>query len=371
MEATTRKTTFADHFTVADAQALLGYGQKEDGRGGGLILAHMATALSLFMPALRTEGRLHPIPGCGGHELHFADAWNRIAAGGTDPGDFLAVSEEIGVRIAMEGIVLRDGNITPSAEAAHAAICDYADRGRFSASAGSSAITDQSVYIRFEDWTGVGTAHKKGHSEPLRDAQPIGHQSGEITFPTGRLLVSDWFRCRGFNEAIGDHEGASLNSDRGRVQSTLHKLSRGLASFHLGNTCPGIYLRDGALLIGENRAMAEHDWDSDAEEPEEREIDGHKGQVCTDLWAASIIDQKTLMDLLEQELGSAEAAFDAYAEYRKSTYDQITEIQVEPGTYEVHFGPNHEEFARTFRHDAVPALAEIAAYGAIVPKTGK
>ena len=368
MDATTRKTRFADHFTVADAGALIGCETMGDREGTALMESLMAKALRDFLIALQAEGALPEIPGTKGHDLRFAEAWNRIArAQGTDE-DFDEVAGEMGIRMALQGTMPGDKSVA-TAETAHAAICAFADRGRDYVRAGDSAVTGETVYVNVADWMPTAKAYANRISRPLTDAEPIGHQIGEITLPTGNLLISDWFRCDGFGEALEEGEpDISLNCDAGIVASTLHKLTKGVASFHIGNSSPSIFLRDGALIIGQDRAFEEHDWDANPDGIDPRALEGRAGEVCTDYWGATIVDQKTLMDLLEAQLGSAEAAFDAYAEYRRTTFDRITEAKVEPGTYEVHFGPRYADFAKAFRHASVPALDEIAAYGVLIPK---
>lgn len=370
-----KKARFADHFTIAMATELLDLEKAaaDEKRKSDQMAAIMDAAMRTFLGALLVEGRLLPIPGVKGHRLRFPEEWNRVATGQGTEADWASVCSAFGFQTGLTGVFTTKGGTFPTVEEAHAKICAQADSGTYySVDGGQSRVTDQTVYLRFKDWIPTAAAYgAKGTRIALEDAPVIGPQTGRITLPTGRLLVSDWIRVNGFNEAVGEPEdGPSINSEAGIVAMTLHVLSKGVASFHVGNSSPRVYLRDGGLVIGRQRALQEHDWRSDDEEPEEIEIQGEAGYVITDLWNATIVDVGTLIGLLEGRLGSRKAAKAAYAAYRRKNNDHIVEVEVEPGTYEVHFGPSHREFAKAFRDERLPCLSEIAAYGALIPVAG-
>lgn len=50
--------------------------------------------------------------------------------------------------------------------------------------------------------------------------------------------------------------------------------------------------------------------------------------------------------------------------------DGATAFEVEPGPYDVHFGPRTRAFAKAFRHPRLPILETVSAYAAIIPADG-
>jgi hypothetical protein len=146
-------------------------------------------------------------------------------------------------------------------------------------------------------------------AEDYEARKPLRHVP--VKFPSGTILMADWFRIPGFNEGVRggieeDYSGPSINSDLGvdlRTQDHFERL--GLMRVHATNSYPAV-CRD-ADMIRVGRYDEDHDylWKEDPDDPmnmimrQDRvaEVDTI-GRVCCDLWDINFADREVLADIL-------------------------------------------------------------------------
>lgn len=97
----------------------------------------------------------------------------------------------------------------------------------------------------------------------------------------GKIVAADWL-----GNILKDKENpTTLNSFKGRVESTLNAESQGFLHFYVGNTCPRIYkLQNGDFLVASFWAM--HDDDEVLKSEYEGAVE--VAYICTDMWWVTI-----------------------------------------------------------------------------------
>ena len=154
----------------------------------------------------------------------------------------------------------------------------------------------------------------------------------DVDFPSGQLLVADWFRIDEFTQATEEWEGVegfvSLNSEAGQLWRT-HRLAE------MGIVCVGTHfspalLQEGGVL----QAVVLSEEGENLRRP--------VGSVSTRLWAVTVVDRQTLQEILEKRLSPEEAS--AAIEKMMVTED-ITKISVKPGRHHLYFGSTPKHFA--------------------------
>lgn len=161
-------------------------------------------------------------------------------------------------------------------------------------------------------------------------------KSIDFEFKTGKLLINDWFRVKtnAFNEAVKhlDVKG-SINFSNIREEQIKKYAQENMISVNIGNTCPSVYLKNGHLLIGQG--------------PELKKGKTYKGNVCTDLWNATIIDEEEFCHKLKNYgLNDSDIA-EALREV-KDTWTTV-QFKVEPGQYRLHYCADYEKFNQLYR----------------------
>lgn len=181
----------------------------------------------------------------------------------------------------------------------------------------------------------------------------LKHWTDKVTFPSGKVYASDWFRILNFTKIIDNEEDKyklSLNSRLGCFKiSRLYAKLFNFAKFQVGNTCPAIFASDKQIVFGH-----------EVEDDNGRTITKNnlslkeKGYICTDLWAACFIDHDVLVDLLIQ--GNPELSRDeiesAVVKWAKKSGDHIVELEIEPGEYVMRYDGTSEEFGENFERSS-------------------
>lgn len=159
-----------------------------------------------------------------------------------------------------------------------------------------------------------------------------------IEFKTGNLIIRDWFNREGsdsFSDAVIDFETMHFDSTnmKERVSIVSQYANKGLVSVNVGNTNPSVYLVKGNLYIGEG--------------PEIKKGLVFKGNIDTDMFAGSVIDESTFVDLLIQSGMKKQKALKELDLIKKE--DNTILVKVKPGKYKLSFCGEHKDFNKKYR----------------------
>lgn len=153
-----------------------------------------------------------------------------------------------------------------------------------------------------------------------------------VDFPSGQLLVADWFRIDEFTQATEEWEGVqgfvSLNSEAGQLWRTRRLAERGIVC--VGTHFSPAILQEGGVV----QAVVLSEEGENLRSP--------VGSVSTGLWAVTVVDRQTLQEILERRLSSMEAS--ASIEKMMATQD-ITQVSVKPGRHHLYFSSTPQHFA--------------------------
>lgn len=174
---------------------------------------------------------------------------------------------------------------------------------------------------------------------PPKKCLPKESVQVEIDFPTGEVLVCDWFRIQEFNEIVKDEnqyeDYASINHAAGRIYTTKRYAQLfNLVCVSVGNSSPNIFLdtTTGSLTVGEER-------------DEDLRLDSRfkdVAQVCTDFWGVSLIDKAELVRVLSQKY--PDRAQQLVDDYIRAPHNNMQIIHITPGTYTLDFHGNYHQF---------------------------
>jgi hypothetical protein len=305
-------------------------------------------ALASFLSALRDEGRLAPFSGADGYSTRFIGVWNEAAAGDVAGlASCFANHRRFFESYYGAGLEIEAG---AEAEAAFragydklVAVFDKGDFRWFENEAERCTVSDTRVSYAIKGWAAMGglVDTKTGALGPLPAIERPRIEELSVDFPTGELLIADWFRIDEFTAAVKERDGKSICSAAGRGELTRKYAEKhGFLSVYVGNTSPAVIARDGALVVG---------WESEDEPCEGEEL----GRVCTDLWWVTIIERARLVDIVAGTVGKEEAeriVEDYLAEHGR----HIIRAEVAPGTHHLYFHPETEDFDAAFRSDDCP-----------------
>ncbi len=349
---------FADAWTVSHAQEYLRVRgqlnqwrdrQWKDGtsvsRPKGLLEADEALrdALVGHLLFLREQGQIRPMAFADQVRDPWVTSWQALAAAALPEGGMVvpwmnALVAPLAAALRLEMRLGVDPNTSlDPIEAAHRAAVGFVEAGD---------IEDYQTRLQDCQRTGKNLGVVWRHWQPtlgLRDAPTFdfvplsegllpdtsGIQHVTVTFPSGQLLVADWFRHPAFNTAVKRPEHISLNHEAGRLEHTQWLARLGVVS--VGTHFSPEIFQDGDLL----QAMIL------SEEGEASRGASSLGTVTTDLLAVSVVDRQTLEALLAQSLPAAEtrAAVEAMVENQG-----LHEVTVTPGTYHLYFSTLPEYF---------------------------
>jgi hypothetical protein len=131
-----------------------------------------------------------------------------------------------------------------------------------------------------------------------------------LNVPSGRIVMANDLR-----ELTQINDNFNVNKTCGQVGLTKAYAEDGMVHIFVGNTCPGVYEKDGKIEVG-----LDNSWQDDEEDLSAEQVGKDLGSICTDLWWYSAMDG----DLFEARC--AEQGIDP-----KSLIE--VEVNVEPGVY--------------------------------------
>ncbi|KWA84248.1 hypothetical protein WL29_23085 [Burkholderia ubonensis] len=312
--------------------------------------------LVAFFKALKAEGRMLPIPNSDGYACRMWNTWNDAArlTSETPQAESDEKLEELarmfahnltfGIVYPYEKVLKKEGAEAAAAvdkRAAFDKIVNEFNLGTYETwvfSHENCWNTDLPLTLSFENWVPQGNYIERGKgSVPIQPLAPAQLQETVVEFKTGNLLVADWFRIEQFTTPTRREKTFSLNSRKGREEQTRYLAEQfGVVCVSVSNTSPSVFVEGNQVLVGNY-------YDDDGPFPDRFTW---LGNVCTDLWAVTLVEYETLVDVVARTLpDTAKQVVDDYlAEQPRGTYG-LLQLQLEPGTYYLyHFG-DHEQFA--------------------------
>ncbi len=201
-------------------------------------------------------------------------------------------------------------------------------------------MTGERFRVAFEGWNPTFlTRRPDGELEPMRPFETTPVREFEVAFETGELLAKDWFGIPEFERAVDGGRSGEVGTRLGREAMSERYASMGFVSVHVGNTSPRAYLRDGALVLGN-------------EDPDGPGADS-LGYVCTDYWGVTLIDRARLVAIVAGQLVAedveedADAAAEAIVEAYLASHD-VLRLDVEPGRHWLYMSGETDGFADAF-----------------------
>lgn len=339
--------------------------------------------------ALRAEGRLAPTGGIRGRDVSYATAWNDFVA--NRKGDYRTkwLFSAIGNMLVHFFVRMDDqrhsrkknmplgSHQPPSAEQAEAAwraICDAMDVG----TSGGKFIgwgiecqdqkTGDRCELRFENWTAVLMRSNENYDMvPALDVGPIPLVAASFDVPTGDLLLTDYLRVEGMNEALdfGDEEYEGrfdLSSSEGRTNRSIeHAKRHDMGYAQTTNTSVVVWRNPGtgALAVVQKWFGREED-----------EVDGvspvpdweRVGDFSCDMWRVTAVDAQIARGLTKDGALDAHLALrgtptpktkdlpvaEANALHHEHCYaNNVVRLAVEPGRWTIHCGDDfHKRMPR-------------------------
>ena len=312
--------------------------------------------LVAFFKALKAEGRVVPIPNSNGYVCRMWDTWNNAArlTPETPPAESDEKLDELAEMFAhnltfnivhpYEKILKKEGADAAAAfdrRAEFDKIVGQFNQGTYATwvfSHENCLITDLPLTLSFENWVPQGSYIERGKgSVPIQPMEPAQLQETMVELKTGNLLVQDWFRIEQFTTPTRREKSFSLNSRKGREEQTRYLAEQfGVVSVSVSDSSPSLFVEGNQLLVGQY-------YEDEGPFPDRfTEV----GNVCTDLWAVTLVEYETLVDVVARTLpDTAKQVVDDYlAKQPRGSYG-LLQLQLEPGTYYLyHFG-DHEQFA--------------------------
>jgi hypothetical protein len=170
-------------------------------------------------------------------------------------------------------------------------------------------------------------------------------QETVVVLRTGNLLVNDWFRIPGFTEEVAE-ERFPVNARKGREDQARYYAEKfGVISVSVGNSCPGVFQDGNTVVVGY------HDEDASSVPANSTSV----GNVCTDLWAVTILEYETLVEIVTRKRSdTGQKEVDDYLSSLGTGSYGLLKLKVEPGTYYLyHFG-DHARFAEMAKTAGIP-----------------
>lgn len=156
----------------------------------------------------------------------------------------------------------------------------------------------------------------------------VGYREFEIDLPTGELLCCDFPRVGLFNTLI-DYRG-SLSTRHGQIARTNAFAAKGVIHIMADNCSVYAFSPESNQnRVVFNRGNGDrYEYDTDSANPSYRDS---RAYICCDMWTVSVVDRKTLHDLLEPRHG------DRTSRLISDWIDDhvVDTIHVSPGKYKV------------------------------------
>lgn len=320
-----------------------------DDKPGDRLFEEIDKGCGAFLEAKIASGTLAPVMDDHVHRTPFASAMRALVE--NDESDIprsyslARVKEKLcqGINLALHlaACPKREG-VGPTPTDSFETVCRWVDAGdfprHFIGSADTCAETGLHLWLVCEKWRFRYAVlnGKKFVPAPTDGLQTVRRETFRVE--SGRMLASDWFRIPEFTEAleIEDRfsEENSLNSTRGRINTTLRHLDKKVVHVECGNSCPVLFRQDTAVIV--------------AREGEEGpEAPPSLGRVCCDLWWTTILEEKTLVDIVSETTGDRAKAEEIVAGYLE-TADNIVRFDMEPGDWILSFHGSPWRFEKEY-----------------------
>lgn len=305
-----------------------------------------------FFKQLKAEGLVKPIPNSEGYRCRLWASWNGLANKDSEQAGpelyYLAefASNNIVSKIVYpyEMALKKNAAMGFDKSANYENIIDWFNKGDFGLAEMFSRETCWETYmslsLEFNNWSPVGFCRIGWEFQPIPKLQPATVVETVLTLKTGNLLVNDWFRIPEFAKVVKGDKHFALNSRLGMEEQTNHYAEQfNFISVGVGNSCAGVCQRGDQIVVGYH--------DEDDGMPDGLIMHGH---VCTDLWAATLIEYENLVEIVSRELpDTAKSVVDDYLAEQSTGNYGVMSMTVTPGTYYLyHFG-SHEKFAEMAR----------------------
>lgn len=353
--------SFAELFSFADMQAIRVASKarrdiKEDSPEKTTAIHHyfdvckekMGKPLGAYLKEKHQLGLMQPVSNSSGYDSRFAKTWNEIANNTQKYQENPDTYWDSLLNYYMRRTVLNlAGDLCPFTETPewpeerlYQEVVSTVDKGDLewfmTDISEQCGRTDMILSHQFNNWVPElwyfdQALNKHLKAEPRDAGNHILHTS--VTFPTGHLLVADWFRFDEFNTLVKPDDHPSLNSQAGIEARVRHYAENfDFISVFVGNTCPTVFTSNTQLVVG--HAFENVDAMQYAPGP----------RVCTDMWWTTIIDKQTLIAHLTQATGEdATSMVETYLEN-----NDVGEIHVQPGTYHLYFDNDDTTFNEKF-----------------------
>lgn len=308
-------------------------------------------AVKRYLLKMKDAGKFLPVINSDEVSTKFINAWNRIAK--NEPTDIKDdsinyVSNRLG-KLIYSSVY----SITKVDTENYSSLCKYITEGNFQwyevDIADECRKTGKDLLLQFEGWNCM---HGRYENEKFEVSQKIEKRPSiayaSVSFKTGNLLIADWFRIEEFTNVVDESKNLeSVNSELGReVQTQRYANEFNFISVSVGNSCPTIFENQGKLIFGYVDEESERYISSKNKAKSSfKEI----GSVCTDLWAATIIEEENLIDIVATKVGRDDAKL-LVTEYL--TKNDVERVKVDPGEYHIYFHGNSHGFHESFATDS-------------------
>lgn len=317
--------------------------QKKNGEWVESVRKKAEEHIKKVLPQL-DKTKLSPIKTYG-HELPFIDNWNSFLKGtlkSYDYAHFVHDWENHFTHLAIMSSCM--GKQDPT-------VMDKVIRGRLDISFKNCQVTGDHLVITLDEnlnFKVIKSVMEKSLNSEGKEVMRFREMSlGEATFKntikehiiefkTGNLIINDWFRTPNdeFKNQVRKKEFESINYTQGRVNQIIHYAKQNFVSVNIGNSCASVYIKKGNIYVGEG--------------PELKKGAVYKGNICTDLWNGTIIDEAQFVEILMNS-GMTKNEAESELKRQKKIWTCIS-IKVKPGKYKLSFCGNYEEFNKKIQN---------------------
>ena len=296
-------------------------------------------ALTAHLEELRLAGRLAPTAGMRGREVWAGTAWNALVAGREPDHERRWLISSLAGLLTWQFVSMDDRRYSERAEqplgthrtptrdqvvAAWEKICALLDAGDSDDLWTPLCVKDvqdqktgDRCELHFRNWTGVLMRRNEKHAlEPATDVGPIPLVAASFDVPTGDLLLTDFLRVDGMQEALdlGDEEYGKrfdLCSEEGRAnRSAAHAERHRMGYCQTTNTSVSVWRHpDTGVLAVVPRWFGREEDEVDGSSP----VTGWEkvGDFSCDMWRVTAVDAQVARELTSPE------TVDAYLSLRE------------------------------------------------------
>lgn len=309
------------------------------------------TAIEKFLLKMKAAGKFAPVSNSDEVSTRFINAWNRIAIAETSDVEaelIKFVANRLGKLVYSSVYSISNVDVDN-----YKSLCKYMSEGNFQWYEvdinDECRKTGKDLNLQFKGWNCMHGSFVNNNfvlSEIIEKRPAVAHTT--VSFKTGNLLIADWFRIEEFTNVVDESKDPdSIGSEAGREQQTQQYAKEfNFISVSVGNTCPTIFENQGKLVFGYiNEEFGQYNPSRKKTKDSFTEV----GSVCTDYWAATIIEEENLIDIIATKIGQDNAK-SLVKEYL--TKNDVKRIRVEPGQYHIYFHGNSHGFHESFATDS-------------------